>query len=214
MANKTKIDMKLELIAVPVSDIDRAKDFYVDQVGFNDDHDHRFSEEIRFVQLTPPGSGCSISLTTGAHEMEPGSLDGLQLVVEDADAAHDELAERGVEVSDVTGHAVGPFRLLQRSGRQRLERSAGRLSRQAAAVALRVERLLAPLLLALLGGGGALVLLLAFLLGVGAGVGRGGGGGGTSRMCQPEAADAVVRRSPLSRGRPSPSLITHALPTK
>ena len=103
------IDMKLELIAVPVSDIDRAKAFYVDQVGFNDDHDHRFSEEIRFVQLTPPGSVCSISLTTGAHEMEPGSVEGLQLVVEDADAAHDELAERGVEVSDVQDFPWGRF---------------------------------------------------------------------------------------------------------
>jgi predicted enzyme related to lactoylglutathione lyase len=96
-----KTEMKLELIQVPVSDIDRAKSFYVDQVGFNDDHDHQFSEEIRFVQLTPPGSGCSISFTTGAHEMEPGSVEGLQLVVDDAQAVHDELAERGVEVSDV-----------------------------------------------------------------------------------------------------------------
>jgi predicted enzyme related to lactoylglutathione lyase len=96
-----KTEMKLELIQVPVSDLDRAKSFYVDQVGFNDDHDHQFSEEIRFVQLTPPGSGCSISLTTGAHEMDPGSLEGLQLVVEDANAVHDELSERGVDVSDV-----------------------------------------------------------------------------------------------------------------
>jgi catechol 2,3-dioxygenase-like lactoylglutathione lyase family enzyme len=102
-------EMKLELIQVPVSDIDRAKSFYVDKVGFNDDHDHQFSEEIRFVQLTPPGSGCSISFTTGAHEMEPGSLDGLQLVVEDATAVHDELAERGVEVSDVTDMPWGRF---------------------------------------------------------------------------------------------------------
>jgi predicted enzyme related to lactoylglutathione lyase len=94
-------EMKLELIQVPVSDIDRAKSFYVDQVGFNDDHDHQFSDEIRFVQLTPPGSGCSISFTTGGHEMEPGSLEGLQLVVEDANAVHAELKERGVEVSDV-----------------------------------------------------------------------------------------------------------------
>jgi catechol 2,3-dioxygenase-like lactoylglutathione lyase family enzyme len=104
-----KTEMKLELIQVPVSDIDRAKSFYVDKVGFNDDHDHQFSEEIRFVQLTPPGSGCSISFTTGAHEMEPGSLDGLQLVVEDANAVHDELAERGVEVSDVQDMPWGRF---------------------------------------------------------------------------------------------------------
>ena len=108
-ASKTKIDWKLELIQVPVSDIDRAKAFYVDQVGFNDDHDHQFNEEIRFVQLTPPGSGCSISLTTGAHEMEPGSLEGLQLVVEDAYVAHDELAERGVEVSEVQDLPWGRF---------------------------------------------------------------------------------------------------------
>ena len=104
-----KTEMKLELIQVPVSDIDRGKSFYVDQVGFNDDHDHQFSEEIRFVQLTPPGSGCSISFTTGAHEMEPGSVEGLQLVVDDANAVHDELAERGVEVSDVQDMPWGRF---------------------------------------------------------------------------------------------------------
>ena len=103
------IDMKLELIQVPVSDIDRAKAFYVDQVGFNDDHDHQFSDEIRFVQLTPRGSGCSISFTTSAHEMEPGSIEGLQLVVDDADAAHDELAERGVDVSEVQDLPWGRF---------------------------------------------------------------------------------------------------------
>ena len=94
---------------MPVSDIDRAKAFYVDQVGFNDDHDHQVSDEIRFVQLTPPGSGCSIAFTTGAHEMEPGSLEGLQFVVEDADAAHAELAERGVEVSEVQDLPWGRF---------------------------------------------------------------------------------------------------------
>ena len=81
------IDMRLELMQVPVSDIDRAKAFYVDQVGFNDDHDHQVSDEIRFVQLTPPGSACSIALTTGGHEMKPGSIEGVQLVIEDADAA-------------------------------------------------------------------------------------------------------------------------------
>ena len=103
------IDMKLELIQVPVSNIDRAKAFYVDQVGFNDDHDHQFSDEIRFVQLTPRGSGCSISFTTSAHEMEPGSIEGLQLVVDDAHAAHDELAERGVDVSEVQDLPWGRF---------------------------------------------------------------------------------------------------------
>ena len=103
------IDMKLELIQVPVSDIDRAKAFYVEQVGFNDDHDHQFSDEIRFVQLTPRGSGCSISFTTSAHQMEPCSIEGLQLVVEDAHAAHDELAERGVDVSEVQDLPWGRF---------------------------------------------------------------------------------------------------------
>jgi predicted enzyme related to lactoylglutathione lyase len=106
-----KTEMKLELIQVPVSDIDRAKAFYVDQVGFNPDHDHQFNEEIRFVQLTPRGSGCSIAFATGphSHEMEPGSLEGLQLTVEDAHAVHDELAERGVDVSDVTDMPWGRF---------------------------------------------------------------------------------------------------------
>jgi predicted enzyme related to lactoylglutathione lyase len=106
---KTKIDWRLELIQVPVSDVDRAKSFYVDQVGFNDDHDHRVSDEIRFVQLTPPGSACSIALTTGAHQMEPGSLEGMQLVVEDAEAARAALAERGVEVSEVQEFPWGRF---------------------------------------------------------------------------------------------------------
>jgi catechol 2,3-dioxygenase-like lactoylglutathione lyase family enzyme len=103
------IDMKLELIAVPVSDVDRAKDFYVNKVGFNDDHDHQVSDELRFVQLTPPGSACSIALTTGAHEMEPGTVEGLQLVIDDADAARAELAERGVEVSEVQDFPWGRF---------------------------------------------------------------------------------------------------------
>jgi predicted enzyme related to lactoylglutathione lyase len=102
-------EMRLELVQVPVSDVDRAKSFYVDQVGFNDDHDHRVSDEIRFVQLTPPGSACSIALTTGAHEMKPGTIEGLQIVVEDADAARAELAERGVEVSEVQEFPWGRF---------------------------------------------------------------------------------------------------------
>jgi predicted enzyme related to lactoylglutathione lyase len=103
------IEMRLELVQVPVSDVDRAKSFYVEQVGFNDDHDHRVSDEIRFVQLTAPGSACSIALTTGAHGMKPGTIDGLQMVVEDADAARAELAERGVEVSDVQEFPWGRF---------------------------------------------------------------------------------------------------------
>jgi predicted enzyme related to lactoylglutathione lyase len=106
---KTKIDWRLELIQVPVSDVDRAKAFYVDQVGFNDDYDHQVSDELRFIQLTPRGSGCSIALTSGAHQMEPGSLEGMQLVVEDAHAARAELAERGVEVSEVQDFPWGRF---------------------------------------------------------------------------------------------------------
>jgi predicted enzyme related to lactoylglutathione lyase len=108
-SSETKIDWKLELIPVPVSDVDRAKAFYVDQVGFNDDEDHQVSEELRFVQLTPSGSACSISLTSGAHEMEPGSLEGLQLVVEDAHAARAELLDRGVEASEVQDLPWGRF---------------------------------------------------------------------------------------------------------
>ncbi len=101
--------MRLELIQVPVSDIDRAKAFYVDQVGFSADHDHQVSDELRFVQLTPPGSACSIALTSGAHQMAPGSLEGLQMVVEDAAASRQELAGRGVDVSDVQSFPWGSF---------------------------------------------------------------------------------------------------------
>ena len=103
------MDWKLELVAVPVSDIDRAKAFYVDQVGFVADHDQTVSEEIRFVQLTPPGSACSIAFGRGIVDSEPGSLKGLQLVVADAAAARAELMERGVEVSDVQHFPWGSF---------------------------------------------------------------------------------------------------------
>jgi predicted enzyme related to lactoylglutathione lyase len=103
------IQMKLELIAVPVSDVDRAKAFYVDQVGFNADHDHKVNEQLRFVQLTPPGSACSIALTTGAHQMAPGSIEGLQVVVDDADAARAQLIESGVEASEVQEFPWGRF---------------------------------------------------------------------------------------------------------
>ncbi len=102
-------EMRLELIQVPVSDIDRAKKFYVEQVGFTADHDHQVNDDLRFVQLTPPGSACSIALTSGAHQMAPGSLDGLQLVVGDAEASRNELAERGVDVSDVQLFPWGSF---------------------------------------------------------------------------------------------------------
>jgi len=101
--------MRLELIQVPVSDIDRAKAFYVDQVGFVADHDHQVTEDLRFVQLTPPGSACSIALTSGAHQMAPGSVEGLQMVVDDAEASRQELADRGVDVSDVQSFPWGNF---------------------------------------------------------------------------------------------------------
>jgi catechol 2,3-dioxygenase-like lactoylglutathione lyase family enzyme len=104
------LQMKLEIVPVPVSDVDRAKAFYVEKIGFNPDHDHRVSDEIRFVQLTPPGSACSIAIGTGlTDEMAPGSIKGLQMVIEDAQAAHDELAARGVEVSDVQVMPWGTF---------------------------------------------------------------------------------------------------------
>ena len=92
-----------------MSDVDRAKAFYTDQVGLDADHDHRVSETLRFVQLTPPGSHCSIAIGTGVVETEPGSLQGLQLVVADIEAAHAELSERGVAVSDVSDFPWGRF---------------------------------------------------------------------------------------------------------
>ena len=101
--------MRLELIQVPVSDIDRAKAFYVDRLGFRADHDHQVTAELRFVQLTPPGSACSIALTSGAHQMSPGTIEGLQMVVDDAEASRQELASRGVDVSDVQVFPWGSF---------------------------------------------------------------------------------------------------------
>jgi catechol 2,3-dioxygenase-like lactoylglutathione lyase family enzyme len=103
------MDFKLELVAVPVSDVDRAKAFYTEKAGFNADQDHQVSDEIRFVQLTPPGSPCSIALGKGIVDTEPGSVQGLQMVVSDINAAHDELAGRGVEVSDVQEFPWGSF---------------------------------------------------------------------------------------------------------
>jgi predicted enzyme related to lactoylglutathione lyase len=103
------MDWKLELVAVPVTDVDRAKAFYVDQVGFNADHDHRVSDEMRFVQLTPPGSACSIAIGHGLMDTEPGSAQGLQLVVADADAARAHLLERGVEAGEVQEFPWGRF---------------------------------------------------------------------------------------------------------
>ncbi|WP_028653906.1 VOC family protein [Nocardioides sp. J54] len=102
------MDMKLELVMVPVTDVDRAKEFYV-RAGFNADHDQTVSEEIRFVQLTPPGSGCSIAVGKGLTGMAPGSLDNLQMVVADADETHAELTARGIDVSPVEDLAWGRF---------------------------------------------------------------------------------------------------------
>ena len=103
------MDWKLELVAVPVTDIDRAKAFYVDQVGFVADHDHTVSDEIRFVQCTPPGSACSIAFGRGMVDAEPGSVQGLQMVVADIHAARAELVDRGVEVSEVEVFPWGSF---------------------------------------------------------------------------------------------------------
>jgi predicted enzyme related to lactoylglutathione lyase len=101
--------MRLELIPVPVSDVDRAKAFYADQAGFTADHDHTVSDEIRFVQLTPPGSACSISIGTGLTPMAPGSLQGLQVVVDDVAATREGLVARGVTVSEIQDFPWGSF---------------------------------------------------------------------------------------------------------
>jgi catechol 2,3-dioxygenase-like lactoylglutathione lyase family enzyme len=103
------MDFRLELIPVPVSDVDRAKAFYTEKAGFNADHDHRVSDELRFVQLTPPGSACSISIGEGLIDSPPGSVKGLQLVVDDIEAARAELAGRGVDVGDVQVFPWGSF---------------------------------------------------------------------------------------------------------
>lgn len=103
------MDWKIELVAIPVTDVDRAKAFYVDQVGFHPDHDYQVSDQLRFVQLTPPGSACSIVLGTGITDMPPGSQRGVQMVIEDAEAARRQLIERGVEASDVDVQPWGSF---------------------------------------------------------------------------------------------------------
>jgi predicted enzyme related to lactoylglutathione lyase len=105
----SQVEMRLELFAVPVTDVDRAKDFYVNKAGFNADHDHVVSDELRFVQLTPPGSAASIAIGTGVTQMEPGSIEGLQVVVEDVEAARSALAAGGVEVSEVQDFPWGRF---------------------------------------------------------------------------------------------------------
>lgn len=103
------MDFRLELVQVPVSDVDRAKDFYTQRAGFVLDHDHEVGGGIRFVQLTPPGSGASIAIGTGLTTMPPGSVEGLQLVVDDIDAARTELTGRGLDVGDVQDFAWGRF---------------------------------------------------------------------------------------------------------
>ena len=103
------MDMKLEVVPVPVTDVDRAKAFYVERIGFNPDHDHQVNDDLRFVQITPPGSACSIAIGTGITEMQPGSVKGLMMVVADVQATRDELIGRGAEVSDVEVLEWGSF---------------------------------------------------------------------------------------------------------
>src|SRR5262245_18056052 len=103
------MDWKLELVSIPVSDVDRAKQFYVDQAGFVADHDHAVSDEVRFVQLTLRGSACSIAIGRGVTAAAPGAVQGMQMDVPDIQSAHAELAERGVEVSAVQDYPWGSF---------------------------------------------------------------------------------------------------------
>jgi len=103
------MEMKLELVPVPVADVDAAIDFYVNKVGFNLDHDHQVTDSLRFVQLTPKGSACSIALGTGITEMTPGSQKNLQMVVKDAAAAREMLLENGVEASEIQDMPWGIF---------------------------------------------------------------------------------------------------------
>ena len=106
------MDFKLELVAIPVSDVDRAKAFY-EQVGFNADHDHEVNENMRFVQLTPPGSACSIAIGKGVTDAEPGSVKGMQVVVDDIEAARADLVERGIDVSEIQRFPWGAFVFFQ-----------------------------------------------------------------------------------------------------
>ena len=103
------MDWKIELVAIPVTDVDRAKAFYADQVGFNADHDYQVSETLRFVQLTPPGSACSIVMGTGITEMAPGSQRGVQMVVTDVAAARKQLIDHGVAASEIDVQPWGSF---------------------------------------------------------------------------------------------------------
>ncbi len=103
------MDWKLELVSIPVADVDRAKAFYTEKIGFNADHDHQVNDQMRFVQLTPPGSGCSIAIGTGITPAAPGSVQGMQLVVTDVAAAREQLIARGVEVGAVQEFPWGKF---------------------------------------------------------------------------------------------------------
>lgn len=103
------MNWRIELVAIPVTDVDRAKTFYVEQVGFHADHDHQVNEGLRFVQLTPPGSACSVVLGTGVTEMAPGSQKGVQVVVEDVEVARRELIDRGVNASEIDVQPWGSF---------------------------------------------------------------------------------------------------------
>jgi catechol 2,3-dioxygenase-like lactoylglutathione lyase family enzyme len=103
------MDWKLELVSIPVTDVDRAKDFYVNNVGFNADHDHQVNDALRFVQLTPPGSACSVVLGIGITDMAPGSQRGVQVVVEDVEAARQHLIANGVAASEVDVQPWGSF---------------------------------------------------------------------------------------------------------
>jgi catechol 2,3-dioxygenase-like lactoylglutathione lyase family enzyme len=103
------MDWKLELVVVPVTDVDRAKLFYTEMAGFIEDHDHRVSETLRFVQMTPPGSSCSIAFGLGLTDAVPGTMQGLQLVVPDIVAAHDELEQRGAKPSEIQQFDWGRF---------------------------------------------------------------------------------------------------------
>lgn len=102
------MDFKIELIAIPVSDVDRAKDFYAG-IGFNVDHDHTVNDELRFVQLTPPGSACSICIGTGLTTAEPGSVQGMQVVVDSAEATREMLVAAGVDATPVDDQPWGRF---------------------------------------------------------------------------------------------------------
>lgn len=103
------MQMKLELVAIPVTDIDRAKAFYTERIGFNADHDHQVSPDLRFVQLTPPGSACSIVIGLGITTMQPGSIEGLLMVVSDVRAVREELDRRGVDISEIDVQPWGDF---------------------------------------------------------------------------------------------------------